>query len=308
MLPCGGVNGRAAGRRSTGGFAIGSAEVTLLGRPDSAATAEAGVSPAGSCTGASWFEAATSEASSTAAELVAAPARFPAVAAPEPPGIIWVSSSPASERARVPAVAAPEPPGNIWVSSSPASVRLGNLLNEGDGLSFAGGFRAPFAPRTRWGNDEDDAAGLLCVARSGPALRSSAVSCPPAVLPSSSVSRTSDAAAAARKRSTKDSGSTGRSTRAGDRAPFVPRTRRGSRDDGFAASSCSNPPSAAAVVGTANEDSPCVVGAVSALSAGWSPVSGEDRDGGTRLSSRMRNPPGGVGGTPQLPYSGAHAE
>ena len=45
------------------------------------------------------------------------------------------------------------------------------LLGKGR-LSCAGGFGAPFVPRTRWGNDEDASAGLPCVAGSGGAPRS----------------------------------------------------------------------------------------------------------------------------------------
>jgi len=141
----------------------------------------------------------------------------------------------------------------------------------------------PFVPRSRCGSGESPGEG-------GAGGRLSCTVC------SSTASRAAEAAAAARKRSRNESGSTGRSTRVGGRAPFVPRVRRGSAEDVPAGSPGADlEPGAGFPVSGAG---PSRSGGARAASAGRSAASGDCRDGGTRPSSRMRDPPGGVSGTP----------
>jgi hypothetical protein len=154
------------------------------------------------------------------------------------------------------------------------------------GRSCAGGLGARFLRRPRMGSEEDSSDGLL-VEVWLTSRRSSTGSRPTATSRSVAASRASEAAAAARKRSKNDSGNTGRSTWAGGRAPFVPRTRRGSADDDSAGPPCAG----GAVTTSGMEDSPCAGGTASAVSAGRSVASGECSDGGTRLPSPMRKPP-----------------
>jgi hypothetical protein len=141
----------------------------------------------------------------------------------------------------------------------------------------------PFVPRSRCGSGESPGEG-------GAGGRLSCTVC------SSTASRAAEAAAAARKRSRNESGSTGRSTRVGGRAPFVPRVRRGSAEDvPVDAPGADLEPAAGFPV---SDTGPSRSGGARAVSAGRSAASDDCRDGGPRLSSRMRDPPGGVSGTP----------
>jgi hypothetical protein len=174
-----------------------------------------------------------------------------------------------------------------WVISSGAAAPRADFPKGKAGRSCPGGLGAPFLPRSLTGSDEDSSDGLLGEVWLTSLRRSSTGSCPTGTSRSAAASRASDAAAAARKRSKNDSGSTGRSTWAGDRAPFVPRTRRGSADDGSA-----GPPwTGGAVTASGREDSRRAGGTASAASVGRSVASGERSDGGTRLPSPMRKPP-----------------
>jgi hypothetical protein len=171
--------------------------------------------------------------------------------------------------------------------------RSGASLNGDDGTTASRGFPASFAPAGRAGGAAVSWAGPA-VASAGPALakRSTCAggsgggagsSGPPSV----------SAATAARTCSSIESENAGRSTRAGGRSLLLPRTRRGSPAG-------SPGPVLLAVAG------PAVSGlgssgageAAGTRSPGRSTSSGECRDGGTRLFSRMRKPPGGVSGTP----------
>jgi len=141
----------------------------------------------------------------------------------------------------------------------------------------------PFVPRSRCGSGESPGEG-------GAGGRLSCTVC------SSTASRAAEAAAAARKRSRNESGSTGRSTRVGGRAPFVPRVRRGSAEDSAAGSADADVAPAAGILASGTR--PSGSGGARAVSAGRSAASDDCRDGGPRLSSRMRDPPGGVSETP----------
>jgi hypothetical protein len=174
-----------------------------------------------------------------------------------------------------------------WVISSGAATPRADFPKGKAGRRCAGGLGAPFLPRALTGSDEDSSDGLLVEVGLTSLRRSSTGSRPTATSRSAAASRASDAAAAARKRSKNDSGSTGRSTWAGGRAPFVPRTRRGSADDDSAGPPCAG----GAVTTSGKEDSPCAGGTASAVSTGRSVTSGERSDGGTRLPSPMRKPP-----------------
>ena len=168
--------------------------------------------------------------------------------------------------------------------ASPAAEPGADSSNGKASRRRAGGLGAPFLPRARTGSAEAAFDVFPGEAWATSVRRSSTGPRPTGTSRSVAASRASDAAAAARKRSRNDSGSAGRSTWTGGRAPFVPRTLRGSGVDALIW-----PSSPWATSG--KEDSPGVGGTAGAASADRSLSSGERPDDGTRLPSPMRKPP-----------------